>query len=329
MKIDVAVAKINKKYGDDTIGFAKDLKYADVPRLPSGSLFLDWALGKNHDNNNTGWPQGRLVELYGPESSGKSLISLKTIVEAQKKKLECLYIDAENSFDRVFAQTLGVDTEKLVLTREDNAEKVLDLICQLVQETDNLGVIVVDSIASLIPQVQLEKGLEEQQMAVMARIMSIGLRKIISFNKNRVLVLFINQLRMNPGAGMYANPEYTPGGNALKFYSSIRVDVRRGDWIFDEEEKKKKLGQIVKFRVVKNKSGMPHREGYFKYLYTGEIDKVDELISFGLLNGKIIRKGPFYYLDGDDDGWQGREQMEVDIKKDQKLYDKAVKIVFS
>ncbi len=330
MKADVIVAKINKKFGDNTIGFAKDLKYAEVPRLLSGSLFLDWALGKNYKDNTAGWPQGRLIELYGPESTGKSLICLKTIVQAQKKGFDCAYIDAENSFDRTFAQKLGVDTDKLMLSRESKAESVLDLVCQMVQEVDTLKVVVVDSLASLIPNVVLEKGLEENQMASMARIMSKGLPKLVSFNKNNALIIFINQLRTNPGAGMYANPEYTPGGNALKYYSSIRVDIRRGDWIFDDEEKKKKLGQVVKFRIVKNKSDVAQREGYFKFLYnTGEIDKVDELISLGLLNGKIIRKGPFYYVGNSDDGYKGREEMEMEMKKDQKVYDNAVKVVFA
>jgi recombination protein RecA len=158
--------------------------------------------------------------------------------------------------------------------------------------------------------------------------MSKGLRKLTACNKNNALIIFVNQLRKNPGAGPYANPEYTPGGQSLKFYSSMRVDVRRGDFIVDEEgdEKKKKIGQVVKFRVVKNKTDVPHKEGDFKFLYTGEIDKYDELISLGLLNDKIERKGPYYYFVGKT--FQGRGEMEDTFKKQPELFEQARKEVF-
>ncbi len=321
------VATVNKQFGESTLGFANDLKYAPVDRLSSGSLFLDYVLGKNIKSGEFGWPLGRIIELYGKESSGKSLISMKTIAEAQKKGMNCAYIDSENAFDMDFAKKLGVDVSKLLISREDRAGHILDMVCKMLSDDADIKVVVFDSLASMIPEVEIEASLEDQQMASIARIMSKGLRKLISFNKNRALFLFINQLRVNPGAGMYANPEYTPGGNALKYYSSIRVDVHRGDWITDETEKKKKIGQVVKFRIVKNKTDVPHKEGYFKFLYTGELDRIDELVSLGLLGEKITRKGAYYSIL--DRTFQGREDMEKALNTEPEVFEKARKEIFN
>jgi recombination protein RecA len=197
------------------------------------------------------------------------------------------------------------------------------MVCGLL-ESKEIGVIVFDSLAAMIPQIEVDDPLEQMQMAPVARMMSKGLRKMTFKNKGS-LIIFINQLRENPGA-KYGNPEYTPGGRALKFYSSVRLDVRRGDWIFDAVTKKVKLGQVVKFRVVKNKSAPPYREGFFKFLYTGEIDKVDELISLGLLNEKIKRNGPYFSFGSHK--FLGREEMEVNLKKDSKLFEETKKEVF-
>lgn len=321
------IATINKKFGENTLGFASELKYTDVPRLSSGSLFLDYALGTNKKNLDAGWPVGRIVELYGPESAGKSLVCLKTIVEAQKAGYECAYIDCENSFDAEFAQTLGVDTDKLLITRESQAEKVFEIANQILLEYPKVRVIVFDSIASMIPKVEIEASLEDQQMASVARVMSKALRKLTASNKNNAVLLFINQLRENPGAGMYANPEYTPGGRAIKFYSSIRVDVRKGEFLFDPEDKKKKIGQTVKFKVVKNKTDVPFKEGYFRFMYDeGNLDRYDEIISLGLLRNKIGRQGAYYSLL--DQSFHGREDMEKALKKDEKFFEAVVKEIF-
>lgn len=328
MKLEEMLAKINKKYGENTIGFGSDLKYIDVPRLSSGSLFLDWALGKNIKDDKAGWPLGRIVEMYGPESSGKSLISMKTIAEAQKAGFACVYFDCENSFDKSFAEKLGVDVNKLFISREAQGEKLLDMACELLAGSDDLRVMIFDSLASMIPTVEVEKSLEEQQMAPMARLMSKGLRKLTASNKNNALIIFINQLRKNPGAGPYANPEYTPGGQSLKFYSSIRIEVKRGDWVEEEEDKgkKKKIGQFVKFRIVKNKTDIPLREGNFKFLYTGEIDKIDEIVSLGILNDLIDRKGAYFQFVGQT--FQGREAMEKALLDSTELFELAKKEVF-
>lgn len=324
MKINQAIATINKQYGDNTIGFAKDLRYTNVERIPSGSLFLDWALGKNSQDGKVGWPLGRIVELYGSQSAGKSLISLLTISEAQKLGLGCAYIDCENTYDKGFAEALGVDNSKLLLSRESGGEKVLEMVCGLFKSED-LKVVVIDSLAAMIPTVEASKDLEQQQMAPMARLMSKGLRKLNAFNKYQALIIFINQLRENPGT-IYGNPEYTPGGRSLKFYSSLRVEVRWGGWIFDVEEKKKKVGQVVKFKVVKNKTSIPYREGYFKFMYDGLIDQVDQLISMGLLNGSITRRGAYFDVGGE--RFQGRDNLEAEMKKDKKLFERAKEEVF-
>jgi recombination protein RecA len=324
MELKELIAQINKRYGENTLGFAKDLKFTDIPRISSGSSFLDWALGKNIKDSMSGWPLGRTVELYGPESSGKSLISLLTIAQAQKKNLACAYMDCEGTFDKGFASILGVDTSKLLLTRESAGEKVLELAIEMLK-SKSIGIIVFDSLAAMIPKIEIEDDLEDAQMASSARMMSKALRKLTHFNE-KTLIIFINQLRENPGT-TYGNPEYTPGGRALKFYASLRVDVRRGDWIFDTVRKEEKAGQIVKFRVTKNKTAPPFKEGYFKFLYQGELDKVDELISLGILNGRIVRRGGYFDLGAHT--WQGRDAMEADLKKDEKLFEEAKGIVFS
>lgn len=326
--VKTLVAHINKKFGENTLGFASELKYSDTPRLSSGSLFLDYALGTNKKDLVSGWSLGRIVELYGPESGGKSLICLKTIVEAQKAGYECAYIDCENTFDTVFAEQLGVDTSKLLITRENIAERVFDIACNILEDYPKVRVVVFDSIASMIPKVEIEASLEDQQMASVARVMSKGLRKLTLKNKNNAVLLFINQLRENPGAGMYANPEYTPGGRAIKFYASIRLEVRKGEFLFDAVDKKKKVGQTVKFKVVKNKTDIPFREGYFRFLYADKkLDTMDELISLGLLREVIGRKGPYYTIL--DKTFQGRENMEIELKKDQNFFEAVKKEVFT
>jgi recombination protein RecA len=318
------IAKINKKFGDLSVGYAHGLKFTDIPRITSGSLFMDWALGKNKKDGTSGWPLKRIVELYGPESAGKSLISMKTVAYAQKAGLSCVYIDSENTFDKEFAKTLGVDVGKLMLSRESAGEKVFEMMFELLR-SEKVGIIVIDSLAALLPNMEAEGEMEQQFMAPMARMMSKGLRKLNHLNKS-TLIIFINQLRVNPGT-KYGDPTYTPGGNALKYYSAIRLAIRKSEWIFDEKDKKKKIGQVIKFRVVKNKSDVPLKEGSFKFLYSGEIEKADELISFGLLNKKIKRKGAFYYINSD--RFQGRDDLESSLKKDKKLFEKAKELVFN
>lgn len=316
------LSKLNKSYGDGTIGFIKDMRHVDTARVPSGSLFLDWALGKNPATGDAGWPLGRIVELYGTPSSGKSLISLKTISEAQKLGMPCAYIDAENSFDPDFSGKLGVDVSKLILSQESVGETVIDVIGALLN-AEAVKVVVVDSVASLISKTELEDPMEQQQMALSARMMSKGLRKLTTLNKD-TLIIFINQIRVNPG-NKYGNPEYTPGGKSLGFYSSIRVEVRQGDWMVDGATKTK-IGQVVKFKVKKNKTAPPLRDGYFKFRYEGDIDRIDELVSLGILQGAITRKGAYFYIG--DEGFLGREAMDSELRNKPELFEQARELVF-
>lgn len=325
--IKAILGSINKKFGDNTMGMASDV-VKDITRLPSGSLFLDYTLGTDKKANVGGWPMGRIIELYGPESSGKSLISMKTIVEAQKLDKLCIYFDSEDSFDNKFAGSLGVDIKKLVVIRETLAEKVFDIACELLKEhKDEIGVIVFDSIASMMPSAELDASLEDKQMAEMARVMSKAMCKLVHLNKNIALLIFINQLRTNPGASKYANPEYTPGGKALKYYASIRAEIKRGEWLMSEKNKDEKIGQVVKFRIIKNKTDVPNREGYFKYLYTGHLDQVDELVSLGILKGVITRKGAYFSVA--DQSFQGREALEKKLTEDKEFLEKARQEVFA
>ncbi len=315
------IATINKTFGEGALSLVKDLKVTEVERTPSGSLFLDWALGTTKKGV-AGWPKGRLIELFGPPSSGKSLISMKTIAESQKLGLSCAYIDAEKAFDKDFAEKIGIDINKLVLSQATTGEVALDIACEILR-SKQVDILVVDSVASLVPKAELEESLEKATMAQTARLMSKGLRKLTALNSNTV-VIFINQLRTNPNASYGANPEYTPGGKALGFYASIRVEIRRGDWIVDK--KKQRIGQVIKFKAVKNKTASPYKDGYFRFLYDGTIDKADELISLAILRDKLERKGAYYYFG--EEGFRGREDLEGQIKENSDLYERLRKAVF-
>lgn len=314
--LKVVLAMINKKYGENTIYTLKDVPSANVERISSGSMCLDSILGES--NGKFGWPLGRCVELYGSPSSGKSLISQLTIAQAQKEGLQCVYIDCENTFDPEFAKKLGVDTDKLIISQFSVGENVIDMICDLLKGApDEKMVIVIDSVASMVPQKEIDEEVEKTDIALAARFMSKGLRKITALNKN-ALILFINQTRTNLMA--YGSPSTTTGGNALKFYSSMRVEVRMGDKI---EINKQIRGQIVKFKVVKNKTAAPFKDGYFKFFYDGTIDKLDEMVSLGLVNKAIKQSGPMYELCGQK--FKGRETLERELEGNPEFYKLAKK----
>jgi recombination protein RecA len=305
-KLNLAIKEIRKKYGDQTIGLVKDLDNVSLERIPTGSIYLDWAIGG-------GWPKGRTIELYGPYSSGKTLVALRTIASAQKEGLNCVFIDAERAFDPLFASQLGVDTNSLVLVRETGGETVFNIIESLLDSEVDL--IVVDSVASLVPSFEDENPIEKQTMALQARLMSKALRKLTGkLARSNTLLIFVNQVREKVGA--YGNPEITSGGRALGFYSSVRVEIRRGDWIL---EKKERIGHNVKFRVSKSKVCQPWRAGSFKYYYTGEFDETDEIISLGILTEKIGRRAAYY--DIGDKSFRGREELLKALEEDESLLD--------
>lgn len=312
-KIDILIQEINKKYGPQTINRVKDLKTLDVEYIPTGSFSLDNAVGR-------GLPVGRIVELYGVPSSGKSLICALTVAQAQKKGGECVWIDAEQAFDPTFAKKLGINVDKLILAQMSQGESIFDLICKLLEAEP--AIIVIDSVAALIPQDDLEKPTGDPVMATRARLMSRGLNKINTLNKS-TLLLFINQLRTN--IGMYGGPSTTTGGRALGFYSSVRVEVSSGTKDKLEDPQKNRIGQVVHFRVTKNKVGPPWREGYFKFYYDGTIDSIDELVSMALLNGKLQPNGPWYEFDGKK--MMGREAFEEELRTNKEFYEKFKKTI--
>jgi len=317
--LDKTILRINKKFGENTIGKLNDMPTVEANRVSSGSPYLDWAIGG-------GWPLGRTIELYGPYSSGKSLIALRTVAEAQKQKLKCVYIDSENAFEPKFAQKIGVDTDELVISQVSAGEDVFDMI-DMCLDSGEVSVIVVDSVASLVPQYEIDESMEKQTMGLHARLMSKALRKITGkASKNKTLVIFINQIREKIGS--YGNPETTTGGRALGFYSSLRVEVRRGEILKDD---KKLIGQHVKFKIVKSKICPPFRDGYFIFYYfdpdnpTAELfDMADELVSMLLVHKKIDRRGAFYDIAGQT--FQGREELENELRNNIEFKKKVLKI---
>ncbi len=303
-KLEKVVLEIRKKYGAEVIGLIKDLKQVELERISTGSVYIDWALGG-------GWPRGRTVELYGPYSAGKSLIALRTIISAQKEGLSCVFIDAERAFDPKFAEKLGVDLDKLVLVREAEGEVVFNIVEKLLE--GEVDIIVVDSVASLLPTYESENPIEKQTVALQARLMSKALRKLTGkIGKTNTLVIFINQIREK--IGTYGNPETTSGGRALGFYASVRVEVRKGDWL---KENKQKIGQEIRFRVTKSKICPPWKEGLLKYYYGGVFDKMTELISLGIITNVIKRTGSYYNIL--EQSFLGRNGLESALQVDAKL----------
>jgi len=305
--LEELIKEINKKHGDNTIGFINQMPTLDIDRLSSGSLWLDYSLGG-------GWPLTRIVELFGAFSSGKTLISLKTIVEAQKKGYQCCFVDCENTFDPRFAEKIGVDTDKLLITQSSLGEPTIDMICSLLQA--GVKVIVVDSVAALVPSSEVTNPMEQQTIGLHARLMSKALRKMTALNQGS-LVIFINQQRENVGGFSPYGPSLTTtGGRALGFYASVRVEVKRGE---DIEEQKQKIGQVIKFKVQKNKTSTPFKSGYIKYMYGRyDFDGTDEAISLGLILKIIQQRGAYYDFEGQN--FKGRADLDASLRTDKALY---------
>jgi len=250
------IAEINKKNGDQVIGRIKDFTTLDIERIPTGVKQLDDALGG-------GFPKRRIIELYGLPSGGKSLISLLLVKKAQEQGLECIYMDVEDSFDPKWAKKLGIDTDKLVIAQSTVGEDTLEMVCKLLEAQP--GVIIIDSVAAMVPRVEQEEDLEKPTMALKARLMSRGLAKINSLNKN-TLIVFINQLRSI--LAMYGPPTTTPGGRALGHFASIRIEVKKGEMLrVDDKKTTPIIGQMVNFNITKNKTAAPFKLGNFKFFY--------------------------------------------------------------
>ena len=306
--LDTALKQIESQFGKGTIMKLGTRETVEVPSIPTGSFGLDNALGIG------GLPKGRVVEIYGPESSGKTTLTLQIIAECQKAGGSAAFIDAEHALDPEYSKAIGVDIDELLLSQPDTGEQALEVTDMLVK-SGSLDVIVVDSVAALVPRAELEGDMGDSHVGLQARLMSQALRKITgSIQKSNTLVIFINQIRMKIGV-MFGSPETTTGGNALKFYSSVRLDIRRIGAIKDGDEV---VGNETRVKVVKNKMAPPFKVVEFQILYGKGINKNAEIIEFAVKKGIIEKAGAWYSYKGDKIG-QGIAKTSEFLKENPKV----------
>lgn len=305
-----AMGAIEKNFGKGSIMRMGDETIENVEVIPTGSLSLDAALGVG------GYPKGRIIEIYGPESSGKTTLAIHAIAEAQKQGGTAAFIDAEHAFDRFYAEKLGVNVSELLMSQPDNGEQALEIADQLIRSSA-IDIIVIDSVAALTPKAEIEGDMGENKVGLQARLMSQALRKITaSVAKTKTTCIFINQLREKIGI-MFGNPETTTGGNALKFYASVRLDVRKSSAIKDGDEV---LGNLTKVKVVKNKVAPPFRRAEFDIMFGEGISRAGELIDLGVKFDILQKSGSWFSYDGTRIG-QGRDAVKQLLKDNQELAD--------
>lgn len=305
--LDLAIQQITKQFGTGSIMKLGESRKIDVELLPSGSLSLDLALGG-------GYPKGRIIEIYGPESSGKTTLALHAIAEIQKEGGQAAFIDAEHALDPAYAKKIGVDTDNLFISQPDNGEQALE-ICETLVRSGAVDLIVVDSVAALVPQAEIDGDMGDAQMGLQARLMSQAMRKLTAIiSKSKATVIFINQIRMKIGV-MFGNPETTTGGNALKFYASVRMDIRRIGQIKDGDEI---AGNRTKVKVVKNKIAAPFRTAEFDIMYNEGISKVGDVLDLAVQKGIVEKAGAFLKYKGATLA-QGREAAKNLLKEKPEL----------
>lgn len=306
--LSATMEHIHKDFGDGAIMRLGDDAVADVEVIPSGSIALDYALGVG------GYPRGRIIEIYGPESSGKTTLAIHAIAEAQKMGGICAIIDAEHAFDRFYAEALGVDIKSLWMAQPDNGEQALDIAEQLIN-SGAIDVLVIDSVAALTPKAEIEGEMGDKNVGLHARLMSQAMRKLTgAISRTRTTCIFINQLREKIGV-MFGNPETTTGGNALKFYSSVRLDIRPTQMLKDGDDV---LGRSVRVKVVKNKVAPPFRKAVFDIMFGEGISKSGEVLDLGVELGIIKKSGSWFAYDGSKLA-QGREQAKRAIADNPEL----------
>lgn len=316
--LGLAVDSLNKLYGKGTVMKLGETAVVAAEVIPSGSIGVNLALGVG------GIPRGRIVEIYGPESSGKTTLAIHIIAEAQKKGGICAIIDAEHAFDKLYAEKLGVDVENLLISQPDYGEQALEITEHLIR-SGALDVVVIDSVAALVPKGELEGEMGESKMGLQARLMSQALRKLTgTISKTGCCCIFINQLREKIGV-MFGNPETTTGGNALKFYSSVRIDIRRMGQL---KEKDEVIGNRVKVKIVKNKVAPPFRQAEFDIIYGEGISKIGEIVDLGVEAGIVQKSGSWYSYEGTKLG-QGREGVKELLKDNPELANEIEKKIMA
>jgi recombination protein RecA len=314
--LEAAISQIDQNFGKGSVMKLGQQQALDIESVSTGSLSLDLALGIG------GLPKGRIIEVYGPESSGKTTLALQVLAEAQKKGGICAFVDAEHALDPIYAKKLGVKTGELLISQPDTGEQALEIADTLIK-SGSISVLVIDSVAALTPKAELEGEMGDHHVGLQSRLMSQALRKITgSVSKSNTMVIFINQIRMKIGV-MFGSPETTSGGNALKFYSSVRMDIRRIGAIKDKDEI---IGNSTRVKIVKNKVAPPFKVVEFDLMYGKGISKTGELVDLGAKAGIVEKSGAWYAYKGEKIG-QGRENAKIYLEQNPKVAEEIEKII--
>ena len=311
--LEQAIKSIEKLYGRGSIMKLGDRPNTDVDVIPTGSILLDDCLGIG------GYPKGRVIEIFGPESSGKTTLTLHAIAECQKQGGRAAFVDAEHSIDPLYAQNLGVDIDELILSQPDSGEQALDIV-EMLARSNAIDLIIVDSVAALVPQAEIEGEMGDNQVGLQARLMSKAMRKLAGIlNKSLCTIIFINQLREKVGV-IYGNPEVTTGGRALKFYASVRIDIRRAEVLKQESDI---YGNTVNIKIVKNKVAPPFKSCKVDIIYGEGISRTGEVLDLGCELGLIKKSGSWYEVNGQRMG-QGRENAKMFLKDNIEIFNNLV-----